>query len=184
MEVGRSTQGIISRDRFLMSEFLEHSFQEIFDLTDQSTAERIKECAGLQELRETLASKGIVLHMDETLWSRRICLDQSKITQILRNLLNNALKYKRERVEISIADRGDALRMAVKDDGQGIPASYHQQIFECYFQMETGREHCVRGHGLGLAGVSVLVEDLKGELALESDEGCGATFLVTVPYAL
>ena len=50
------------------------------------------------------------------------------------------------------------------------------------FQLDMGSEHCVRGHGLGLAGVAVLVEDMKGSLSLQSDTGVGATFTVTVPY--
>jgi signal transduction histidine kinase len=95
--------------------------------------------------------------------------------------LNNALKYRREKVEVRVGRREDELSIAVSDDGQGIPQSYHKQIFECYFQMDMSEDHCVRGHGLGLAGVSVLVEDLKGRLLLESDSGKGATFIVEVP---
>jgi signal transduction histidine kinase len=66
-------------------------------------------------------------------------------------------------------------------EGEGIPSAYHQKIFECYFQMDSERDHCVRGHGLGLAGVLILVEDLGGQLFLESDVGKGARFLVEVP---
>ena len=49
--------------------------------------------------------------------------------------------------------------------------------------MDQEKNYCVRGHGLGLAGVMVLVEDMGGELSLESDEGKGATFSVKVPLA-
>jgi signal transduction histidine kinase len=70
----------------------------------------------------------------------------------------------------------------VKDDGEGIPADYHQRIFECYFQMDAKNSSCVRGHGLGLAGVQVLLEDMGGQLFLESDLGKGATFFVKIPF--
>ena len=76
-----------------------------------------------------------------------------------------------------------ALFICVSDDGDGIAASYHQKIFECYFQMDARTDHCVRGHGLGLAGVMVLLEDMGGSLALVSDAGKGATFLVRMPFS-
>ena len=104
------------------------------------------------------------------------------MNQILRNLLNNALKYRKERVGLKIEDEENRfLCISVRDDGEGIPVSYHEKIFECYFQMDMGANHCVRGHGLGLAGVMILVEDMGGELFLDSDEGRGAIFLVKVP---
>ena len=71
--------------------------------------------------------------------------------------------------------------MVVADDGEGIPSGYHEKIFECYFQMDGQRDYCVRGHGVGLAGVMVLVEDMGGRLYLESDVGKGATFSVKIP---
>jgi two-component system OmpR family sensor kinase len=69
----------------------------------------------------------------------------------------------------------------VGDDGDGIPSGYHDKIFECYFQMDMQSDYCVRGHGVGLAGVMLLVEDMGGRLFLESDVGKGATFSVKVP---
>ncbi len=183
MEIGRANQGMISKDRFRISEFIEDTLVEMFDLTDQQMADCVRECRGLQDLKETLAGKGISLCIDESVWGEEVCLDETKLRQILRNLLNNALKYRREKVEVRLGRGGDALSIAVSDDGQGIPESYHKQIFECYFQMDMGEDHCVRGHGLGLAGVSVLVEDMKGKLSLESDSGKGATFIVEVPLA-
>jgi signal transduction histidine kinase len=73
------------------------------------------------------------------------------------------------------------LTFSVQDDGSGIPKDCHQKIFKEYFQMEPGDKFPVRGHGIGLAGVLVLVEDLTGQLALESDVGQGANFMVSLP---
>lgn len=181
MEIGRSNQGIIYKDRFLISEFIAQALVEIFDLTDQRTADCIRDCESLADLRETLEGRGIELCVDEQLWDAEVTLDETKMKQILRNLLNNALKYRRERVEVRVEKRVGALALTVSDDGQGIPQSHHRQIFECYFQMDMREQHCVRGHGLGLAGVSVLVEDMQGTLSLRSDTGKGATFIVEVP---
>lgn len=109
-------------------------------------------------------------------------MDESKMKQVLRNLLNNALKYRKERIELSVQEKDKGLCISVGDDGEGIPLDYHDRIFECYFQMDMEEQHCVRGHGLGLAGVMILVEDMGGSLDLESDLGKGTLFSVRVPY--
>lgn len=182
LELGRSSEGVIHKNTFSVSDFIEESLVEIFDLTDSEAAETIKGCSSLTASKQALESRGIFLEIDEGLWCRKISLDESKMKQVLRNLLNNALKYRKERVDLTVQDQGDALFISVEDDGDGIPRDYHERIFECYFQMDMQEQHCVRGHGLGLAGVMILVEDMGGTLALESDSGQGTLFSVKVPY--
>jgi signal transduction histidine kinase len=184
LEVGRSTEGIINKNKFCISSFVKQSLVEIFDLTDYDTAENIKECSSLSPLKKTLLKKGIMLEIEEPLWPQEVWLDECKMRQILRNLLNNALKYRNQQVELMIKKDDQSIFISVSDDGDGIPENYHQRIFECYFQMETEREHCIRGHGLGLAGVMILVEDMGGNLSLESAEGKGAKFSVQIPLDL
>ena len=70
---------------------------------------------------------------------------------------------------------------SVQDDGKGISPKYHNKIFEAYFQIDKIEENNVRGHGLGLAGALILVEEMGGELLLESDVGKGAKFIVLLP---
>lgn len=181
MEVGRSNEGIINKQRFPLSGFVEQSLVEIFDLTDHETSESIRECNGLSTLKRKLLENRIQLSVDEELWLQEVYLDECKTRQILRNLLNNALKYRRKQVEVSIEKGGGCLLIRVGDDGEGIPASYHEKIFECYFQMDMDKHSCVRGHGLGLAGVMVLVEDMGGQLFLNSDVGKGTVFSVKLP---
>jgi signal transduction histidine kinase len=181
LELGRSRRGILNKKTFALSEFLERSFVEIFDLADSGTADQIRGCPDLSLFKETLSNKGIILDINEDLWCEAVCLDESKMIQIVRNLLNNAFKYRKNRVELKVERRDESLFISVSDDGEGIPADFHEKIFQCYFQMDVGDQHCVRGHGLGLAGVMVLVEDMGGKLYLESDIGKGATFSVTVP---
>jgi signal transduction histidine kinase len=180
-ELGRSSEGVINENKFILSSFVEQSLLEIFDLTDYKAAESINACVNLTALKKRLAERGIVLDVEEDLWCQEVCLDASKMRQILRNLLNNALKYRKKQVDVKIEKSDESLLVCVSDDGEGIPASYHQKIFECYFQMDSEREQCIRGHGLGLAGVMILVEDMGGNLFLESDVGKGAKFQVKVP---
>ena len=181
MELGRSSRGIINKTTFPLSSFLEQSLVEIFDLTDSSMADKIRGCLDLSVFKNTLVKRGIFLDIREGLWCRTVSLDESKMRQILRNLLNNAMKYRKNRIGLRIEDRDEFIFISVSDDGDGIPGDYHEKIFQCYFQMDMESDHCVRGHGLGLAGVMVLIEDMGGELFLESDVGKGATFSVTLP---
>lgn len=183
LELGRSSAGVINVTCSKISDVIEQSLVEIFDLVDRGTSERIKICADLPRLREALEENGISLLIDEGLWCQEVFLDEAKIRQVLRNLLNNALKYRKNRVEVIVEEENDHLLFSVTDDGEGIPKVYHKKIFESYFQLDVTNTHSVRGHGLGLAGVMVLVEDMGGELHLESDAGQGAKFLVKVPLA-
>jgi two-component system OmpR family sensor kinase len=183
LELGRSREGIANLTNFRISRLIMQSLVEFFDLADHRISEDIKMCSDLLQLKEILQERGLFLFVDDALWSREVCLDELKMTQVLRNLLSNALKYRKRRVELDIDIEGDSLRLSIKDDGEGIPSIYHKKIFECYFQM-VGPDFCVvRGHGLGLAGVMVLVEDMGGRLFLDSDEGKGAKFIVKVPIS-
>jgi len=181
LELGRSREGIVNLKSLKFSDLIEQALVEIFDFVDRNTSEKIKICTDLPQLRETLKEKGLMLFIEEALWCQEVCLDEAKIRQILRNLLNNALKYRKSRVELGVDKKDVYLVFSVKDDGEGIPSIYHKKIFESYFQMDVTDSYTVRGHGLGLAGVMILVEDMGGELFLESDEGRGAKFLVKVP---
>ena len=181
LELGRSGQGIILFSNFRLADLIEETLVEILDLTDSGMAEKLKGCINLTQFKEALEEKGLLLSMGDDLWEQEICQDETKIKQILRNLLNNALKYRKSRVELHVECKQDAVIFSVQDDGAGIPAAYHKKIFDCYFQLEASSTCSVRGHGLGLAGVMVLVEDLGGEMLLESDEGQGAKFLVKIP---
>ena len=181
LEVGRSSEGIFNLAGLELSNLIRQALLEMFDFADCSASENIRSCENITQMKEILRSRGILLSIDEALWTQEICLDVGKTTQILRNLLNNALKYRKRHVELEIDKKDDHLIIMVKDDGEGIPSAYHEKIFESYFQMDTSNGSLVRGHGLGLAGVMVLIEDMGGKLALESDEGKGAKFQVDVP---
>jgi signal transduction histidine kinase len=181
LELGRSREGIVNLTNCRLSSLFEGTLIELFDLVDSDISERIKSCAGLTGLKETLAKNNLVLIVDEGLWSQEFRLDESKIKQILRNLLNNALKFRKSYVEITVDKKDDHLFLSLNDDGEGIPSAYHQKILESYFYLEAKNEGTVRGSGLGLAGVMVLVEDLGGKLFIESEEGKGAKFSVKIP---
>lgn len=181
LELERSQEGIVNLTKFTFSSLLQETFIEIFDLIDGQTSELVKICTGLAELKEILSKKDISLDIEDGLWHREFCLDVAKIKQIIRNLLNNALKYRKRFIEITMDINGEYLFLSITDDGEGIPRNFHKKIFESFFQLGSENGGTVRGSGLGLAGVMVLVDELGGRLLLESDEGQGATFSVEVP---
>lgn len=184
LELERSKQGVLNVIRIRVSDLIEEALVEIFDLVDYQASEKIKVCSDLRQLRSALEEKGLMIFIDEGLWCEELSLDEPKIKQILRNLLNNALKYRKSCVELTVEKQHDHLFFSVKDDGEGIPSIYHKRIFESYFQMNATNSYTVRGHGLGLAGVMVLIEDMGGQLSLESDEGKGAKFMVELPLTI
>jgi two-component system OmpR family sensor kinase len=183
MELGRSREGIVDVRNVRLSDLIGPVLVELFDLIDYDTAERLKTCTDFMQLKKTSEEKGLQIIIDEGIWCREVCLDDAKAKQVLRNLLNNALKHRKEKVELKVYEENRNLVLSIKDDGEGIPAVYHKKIFKSYFQMDPTDSYTVRGHGLGLAGALVLIEDMHGELLLDSDEGKGVTFFVKLPLA-
>lgn len=104
------------------------------------------------------------------------------LQQILMNLISNAIKHhdkKTGHIEVTVEDIDDFYNFAVKDDGPGIPAQFHEQIFKM-FQTLKPRDQ-VEGSGMGLAMVRKNVQVFGGTISLESAEGKGSTFRFTWP---
>ena len=77
LELGRSSEGIIHKNPFLVSDFIEESLVEIFDLTDSDAADSIKDCSNLAASKQALENRGIFLDIDEGLWCRNISRPQA-----------------------------------------------------------------------------------------------------------
>ena len=107
--------------------------------------------------------------------------DTDAVTQVLYILLDNALKFTPAdgSVAVSVQDRGKSVALIVKDSGVGIPRASQQHIFERFYQGDTARAGS--GSGLGLAIAKALVDSQHGTIGVESQEGRGTTFTVTLP---
>jgi signal transduction histidine kinase len=111
---------------------------------------------------------------EEALW---IISDESKLRQILDNLISNAIKFtEKGTIEVGYEQQENFLLFHVKDTGIGIPEEYHETIFERFRQVETTRTRNYSGNGLGLAITKSLIQLLGGEIWLESQPGIGSTF--------
>jgi signal transduction histidine kinase len=111
--------------------------------------------------------------------------DREKVTQILVNLLGNAIKFTpaggHVRAECEVA--GDVVVLRVRDTGIGISAEKLEAIFEAFVQLREGFSTRDSGIGLGLAISRDLARAMKGDLTVESAEGTGSCFTLTLPRA-
>ena len=108
-------------------------------------------------------------------------VDPARVRQALGNLIDNALKYTPEggRVEVACAAEGGAVRVTVRDNGMGIPAAEQGRIWERLYRGDKSRGQ--RGLGLGLSLVKAIVEAHGGRVEVQSHEGAGSAFTVTLP---
>jgi len=109
--------------------------------------------------------------------------DESKVAQILRNFISNALKFtERGAVRVSARDgEGDTIRFAVADSGIGIADVHLERIFEEFAQVENPMQRRVKGTGLGLPLSRRLARLLGGEITVESQVGRGSVFTLALP---
>lgn len=109
--------------------------------------------------------------------------DETLLSNIISNLLDNALKYTTEKPEISIDtfNKHNMLVIRVKDNGRGIPESEHKLIFEKFYRVSNGDVHDIKGFGIGLTYVKKVVDAHKGTISVESEPGKGSIFTVKLP---
>jgi two-component system, OmpR family, phosphate regulon sensor histidine kinase PhoR len=102
------------------------------------------------------------------------------LTNVVYNLLDNALKYSRENPEIKIKlkESGNNITLSVQDNGIGISSDHKKKIFEKFFRVPTGDVHNSKGYGLGLSYVDSVVKAHKGTIALESEINEGSIFII------
>lgn len=109
--------------------------------------------------------------------------DKVHITNILYNLLDNALKYcdKIPEILISTKNKGSYLEISIQDNGKGIASDDIHQIFEKFYRVSSGNRHDVKGFGIGLFYVKNMIKMHKGEITLKSKLDQGTTFYITIP---
>lgn len=109
--------------------------------------------------------------------------DETHISNIINNLLDNAEKYSPDEliIGISTVDTSDTVTFDITDAGQGMTNEQKKYIFEKFYRAHTGNLHDVKGFGLGLSYVKAIVDAHGGTIQVKSEIGKGSTFSVTLP---
>ena len=112
--------------------------------------------------------------------------DWTRISQIVLNLISNALKFTQENGQITydISHTGENIRISIKDNGIGMSKKVQDKIFKPFAQADGSTTRKYGGTGLGLSITQNLVELMDGTIELESKEGIGTTFIVNIPLQL
>lgn len=131
----------------------------------------------------TLDSRLGILQLHLEAQSPIIFADELHITNLIYNLIDNAIKYSNESPQIEIRTRSDNnnVILSIKDNGIGIAKDDLKHIFEKFYRVPTGNVHNVKGFGIGLNYVSQVVSLHNGKITVDSEIGKGSTFHITLP---
>jgi signal transduction histidine kinase len=170
-----------------------HIITELLDLARMGTSTLVTErCDLATMIDDTLRGvesdalqKNLKVSVDLAANARYVLADARLLLHILQNLITNAVKYNRHggSVSISTIEQGAFVLIAVRDTGVGIPGDIQERVFERFFRADRRIERETEGTGLGLAIVKSAVERLGGMVFLESEEGSGSVFSITLPQA-
>lgn len=137
-------------------------------------------CLQLEQQYNSKIQSKVKLILDETDASTYVSGDMNRITQVISNLLNNAIKFTHEgEIHFGFCKKNDFVEFHVKDTGIGIPAERIATIFQRFGKIDD----FVQGTGLGLTLCRMLIGKMGGRIWLRSQEGQGTTFYFTLPSA-
>jgi two-component system phosphate regulon sensor histidine kinase PhoR len=143
-----------------------------------------------QLVDEVLSSMKLIFDKKQTQWRfEKIGADfvidgsEEHLTNVLYNLVDNALKYSGEnsRLTVALESRPEKIILNVQDSGIGIAKEYQDKIFDKFFRVPSGDVHNNKGYGLGLSYVASVVESHHGKISVESEIGQGSNFSISLP---
>jgi two-component system phosphate regulon sensor histidine kinase PhoR len=139
----------------------------------------------LEQLDSRIRESGVVVTVTVPRHLPRVEADAFRIDQALYNLLDNALKHSgKAGAKISVSARSEttAVLVSIRDDGVGIPLGDQPHIFERFYRVHKDRSRDAGGTGLGLSIVKHTVQAHGGSIAVQSNPGAGATFVMSLPF--
>ena len=159
-----------SRDYKLNKEFVEFNkfFNRIIDRFEMSKSQNVK----------------FTRYIPDT--SYFVEVDTDKLTQVIDNIISNAMKYSPDggNIRFGFTVQENMLKVMVSDDGMGIPKENVTKIFDRFYRVDRARSRAMGGTGLGLAIAKEMIEAHGGKIWAESEEGVGTTIFFTMPFEL
>jgi PAS domain S-box-containing protein len=136
----------------------------------------------VDEQRAQAERKHIDLSLSVTA-APRLTVDSGRISQLLSNLISNALKFTPDggRVEVGLGIEGDQAVLTVTDTGMGVPAADLELVFDRFYRTALATQQAIPGTGLGLTITRAIAESHGGTITIDSEEGRGSTFKVSLP---
>ena len=183
--------GIIEEENKRLSGHIENVLQVArynkgefkLNITDININELLNDICDSLELRITSENGELVRHLNAQ--TDLIHGDKAHLTNVFYNILENAIKYRKEsalRIVLTTTSTSRGITIAVEDNGIGISAENQKMIFEKFYRVPTGNIHNVKGFGLGLSYVKIIVDAHHGAIKLESELGQGSKFEIFLPF--
>lgn len=133
------------------------------------------------QLRVLAGERQVVFSLADNAQAR---FDKDRIKQVILNLFQNAVQHTDPQVgeiHVDLKQVGQQIRLAITDNGPGIPADQLSKVFERFYRLDSARTRSQGGSGLGLAITQSIVNSHGGRITCRSTLGCGATFIVWLP---
>jgi two-component system, OmpR family, phosphate regulon sensor histidine kinase PhoR len=138
---------------------------------------------GVSTVEMILLEAGGTIKTELETSNSEIVADKLHLTNVVVNLISNAIKYSKKSPDIEIRTKilGEKVHIIVKDNGIGIPLKYQKLIFQNYYRVPVGDVHNSKGFGIGLAYVKKVIEAHQGSVAVESKVNQGSIFTIKLP---
>jgi signal transduction histidine kinase len=188
---GKITRIIVSetkRLQFLIDKVLQMSLLEdgnsIMNIKEVDTNDMLLNVVQLFDIQVKNQKGSLRLELEAV--ESLAYVDEMHFTNVLFNLMENAVKYRREDVPPQLVARtwneGENILISITDNGIGIKKDSLDRIFDRFYRASTGNIHNIKGFGLGLAYVKKITEELGISIKVESELGSGTTFTLTLQY--
>jgi len=137
----------------------------------------------INEYKPLISAYNVKVVFNESNDLPHVFSDPSRIKLVIENLLDNAVRYTKQRGEIKIelSQKNSNIYFSIKDNGVGIPEKDKKYIFQKFFRSENALKHQTKGSGLGLYISKAIIKKAKGKIGFQSTENKGSTFWFTLP---